>query len=170
MPLTPDLLDAARRVRLVLFDVDGVLTDGRLHYGASGEVMKTFHARDGHGLVLLRLAGLATGVLSGRDSEIVRTRMREVGARHVVQGSRDKSASLDRLLADTGLTAGQVAFMGDDVNDVAVLKRVGFSGAPSDAAAQALSVSMFVAAKPGGLGAAREFCDVILEAQGHAEH
>ena len=170
MARTPDLLAAARRVKLVLFDVDGVLTDGRLHYGPTGEVLKTFHARDGHGLVLLRLAGIATGVLSGRDSEIVRTRMREVGARHVIQGSRDKSASLDRLLVETGLTAEEVAFMGDDVNDVGVLGRVGLSAAPCDAAEEALAVSKFVATRAGGLGAAREFCDLILKARGHADH
>jgi len=169
MPLTPETLDdAARRIKLVLFDVDGVLTDGRLHYGPSGEVMKTLHARDGHGMVLLRSAGLVTGVLSGRDSEIVRTRMRELGARHVIQGSRDKSASLDRLLQSTGFTEEEIAFMGDDVNDVRVMERVGLSAAPCDAADEALAVADFVARKSGGLGAARELCDLILRACGHA--
>src|SRR4051794_37541105 len=119
MPLaTAPLLERARRVRLVLFDVDGVLTDGKLAYGPSGEALKTFDTRDGHGIVLLRIAGIPSGILSARESDIVRTRMRELGMRLESQGIRDKSAALDALLERGGVQAGDVAFMGDDVNDL----------------------------------------------------
>jgi 3-deoxy-D-manno-octulosonate 8-phosphate phosphatase (KDO 8-P phosphatase) len=160
------LEDRARRIRLVLFDVDGVLTDGQLTYGPSGEALKTFNTRDGHGIVLLRLAGIETGILSARDSEIVRARARELGIRLQSQGLRDKSVALDGLLARTGLTSDEVAFMGDDVNDLPALARVGLSAAPADAAAEVLGRADFVSSRAGGHGAARELCELILKAQG----
>jgi 3-deoxy-D-manno-octulosonate 8-phosphate phosphatase (KDO 8-P phosphatase) len=167
MPLDARELDArARRVRLVLFDVDGVLTDGQLTYGPSGEALKTFNVRDGHGIVLLRLAGIEPGILSARDSEIVRARARELGIRVQSQGLRDKSAALDILMKRTGVTPEEVAFMGDDVNDLPVIVRVGLSAAPPDAEPEVLASANFVASRPGGHGAARELCELILRAQG----
>jgi 3-deoxy-D-manno-octulosonate 8-phosphate phosphatase (KDO 8-P phosphatase) len=168
MPLDARTLqERARVIRLVLFDVDGVLTDGQLTYGPSGEALKTFNVRDGHGIVLLRLAGIPCGILSARESEIVRARMRELGIRIESQGMRDKSAALDLLLARTGVEASACAFMGDDVNDLPALTRVGLSAAPSTAAAEVLARADFVATHPGGHGAARELCELILRAQGH---
>lgn len=167
MPLdVPTLEGRARNIQLVLFDVDGVLTDGSLTYGPSGEALKTFHVRDGHGIVLLRLAGIRTGILSARDSEIVRARMRELGVTLLSQGQRDKSVGLDQLLQRAGVDASAVAFMGDDVNDLPVLARVGLSAAPADAEPDVLARVDFIAQRAGGQGAARDLCDLILRAQG----
>lgn len=167
--MTEDLLRRARAIRLVVFDVDGVLTDGLLTYGPSGEATKTFSVHDGHGLVLLRLAGLTTGILSARDSEVVRTRMRELGVRHVLQGWRDKAKGLETLLDTTGLEASQVAYMGDDVNDVPVLSRVGLAACPANARPEALAHAHFLATETGGRGAARALCELVLKAQGKWE-
>lgn len=163
--MTEELDARARRVRLVVFDVDGVLTDGLLTYGPSGEATKTFNVHDGHGLVLLRLAGIKTGILSARESEMVRTRMRELGVPHVLQGWRDKAKGLSLLLATTGLDASEVAYMGDDVNDVPVLSQVGLAACPSDARTEAKEHAHFIAQETGGRGAARALCELVLKAQ-----
>ncbi len=161
-----ELLVRARRVRLVAFDVDGVLTDGRLTYGPQGEALKTFHTRDGHGMVLLRLAGVPCAVLSARDSEIVRTRMRELGVFLLFQGERDKASGFERLCEAAGVLPDEIAYMGDDVNDIPVLERCGLAACPADAAAEALAHAHFVASQGGGCGAARELCDLVLAARG----
>src|SRR5690349_20462754 len=129
--MTP--LERARGVRLLALDVDGVLTDGGLWYGPDGEALKRFDVRDGHGIVLLREAGLPAAVLTARTSSMVEVRGRELGLRFVLQGRKDKSAGLDELLALASLTAAEVAYVGDDVNDLPVLERVGFSACPADA-------------------------------------
>lgn len=162
---TEQLLERAKRIRLVIFDVDGVLTDGRMTYGPNGEATKTFHVRDGHGIVLLRLAGLQTAILSARNSEIVRTRMRELGVKHLVLGERDKTLGLARILEATDVSADQAAFIGDDVNDVPVFPLVGLSACPADAAAEARERADFVTSSGGGQGAARELCELVLKAQ-----
>lgn len=152
-------------MRLCAFDVDGVLTDGRLVYGPQGEAFKTFNVRDGHGIVLLRLAGVECAVLSGRESEIVRTRMRELGVYRVYQGERDKADAFGRLCRAAAVTPSEVAYMGDDVNDVPVLERCALAACPADACAEAKERAHLVARAGGGLGAARELCDLILEAR-----
>ncbi len=154
----------------MVFDVDGVLTDGTLTYGPQGEALKTFSVHDGHGIVLLRQAGLTPAILSARDSEIVRTRMRELGVAHVLQGERDKRAGLARLLERTGCTAAEVAYIGDDVNDLPVLAEVGLSAAPADAVAEVRARVHLVSSRPGGKGAARELCELVLEAHGRWQH
>jgi 3-deoxy-D-manno-octulosonate 8-phosphate phosphatase (KDO 8-P phosphatase) len=167
MPLAPDVLAArARRIRLAVFDVDGVLTDGLLHYGPEGEAWKTFHVRDGHGIVLLRLAGVPSAVLTGRESEAVRARMRELGVRHVVTGCRDKGKGLEALLARAGVAAEEAAYMGDDVNDLPAFDRAGLSACPADADASLLARADLVVRAPGGRGAARELCDLLLAHRG----
>jgi 3-deoxy-D-manno-octulosonate 8-phosphate phosphatase (KDO 8-P phosphatase) len=167
MPLDAATIEErARNIQLVLFDVDGVLTDGTLTYGPGGEALKTFHVRDGHGIVLLRLAGVRSGILSARDSEIVRARMRELGVTLLSQGQRDKTVGLKDLLARSGVDASAVAFMGDDVNDLPVLTQVGLSAAPADAEPEVLDRVDFVASRVGGKGAARDLCDLILRARG----
>ena len=160
-----DIDARAKRIRLAIFDVDGVLTDGRMTYGPSGEVTKTFHVHDGHAFVLMRLADVPTAILSARDSDIVRARMRELGVRHVVQGARDKAAAFDRLLVRAGVSEAECSFMGDDVNDLPVLRRVGLAASPADGCVEARELSHLVAHAGGGLGAARELCEVILKAQ-----
>jgi len=164
--LATDALARARRVRMVIFDVDGVLTDGRLWYGPGGEELKAFHAFDGHGVKLLQLAGLATALLSGRQSTAVEERARELGIEHVVQGADDKQAAFRTLLRRLRLKQEASAYMGDDVVDLPVLKRCGFACAPHEAPEEVRRSAHYIASAPAGRGAAREVCEFILEAQG----
>lgn len=162
----PTLQRRAARVRLLGLDVDGVLTDGRLYFGARGETLKAFDVRDGFGLQLLRAAGVELAIITGRRSPIVATRARDLGIVHVLQGQRDKHAGLQRLLRATGVDAGECAFMGDDWPDLSVLAAVGLAAAVADAAPEVRRVAHWVAASPGGRGAVRELCTLILRAQG----
>ncbi len=156
----------AARVRLVVLDVDGVLTDGRLYYGPAGEALKAFDVRDGHGIKLLREAGLQVAILSARSSEIVATRARELGFHHVMQGQGDKAAGFARLLATTGLTAEACAYCGDDWPDLPVLRQAGFAATVADACDEAKSLAHWITPAPGGRGAVRQLAEFILRAQG----
>jgi 3-deoxy-D-manno-octulosonate 8-phosphate phosphatase (KDO 8-P phosphatase) len=158
------LVARAARIRLVLLDVDGVLTDGRLYYGPDGEALKAFDVKDGHGIVLLR-EQVDFGVISGRPGKASERRLQELRFKHLVFGERDKLAGYARL-ARLGLADDEVAYMGDDVNDVPLLRRVGLSACPADARPEVKEVVHFVARSPGGRGAVRELCDVILSAKG----
>ena len=164
--LAADAALRARRVRLVIFDVDGVLTDGRLWYGPKGDVMKVFHAFDGHGIKLLQYAGLVTAILSGRRSPAVTARAKELGIKHVLQGIDDKLAAFQKLLRKIRIKADDAAYMGDDLVDLPVLKRCGFACAPREAPEDVRHAAHFIPMAPAGHGAAREVCEFILEAQG----
>lgn len=164
--LAPDALARARRVRVVIFDVDGVLTDGRLWYGPGGEELKAFHAFDGHGIKLLLMAGLRTAILSGRRSQAVEERAKELGIEHVVQGADDKRKAFLSLLRKLKVKAERIAYMGDDVVDLPVLTRCGFACAPREAPEDVRHRVHFIPSAPAGHGAARETCEFILEAQG----
>ena len=157
------LLARARRVRLLLLDVDGVLTDGRLHYGPEGELMKSFDVKDGHGLVLLR-DHVELGVISGRPG-LSRKRLEELRVKHMVFAQRDKLAGYAEL-AHLGFADDEVAYMGDDVNDLGLLEKVGLSAAPADARPEVLRTVHWVARSPGGRGAVRELCELLLGARG----
>jgi 3-deoxy-D-manno-octulosonate 8-phosphate phosphatase (KDO 8-P phosphatase) len=159
-------LERASRVRLMLFDVDGVLTDGRLWYGASGEALKAFSAFDGHGVKLLLQSGTTVGLLSGRSSPAVTLRAAELGIAHVLQGIDDKLAAFDSLLAKLGVPAAETGFMGDDLIDLPVLRRCGFACAPREAPDLVRSHAHYVAHAPAGRGAAREICEFLMGAQG----
>jgi 3-deoxy-D-manno-octulosonate 8-phosphate phosphatase (KDO 8-P phosphatase) len=159
------LLTRAARVRLLLLDVDGVLTDGRLNYGEAGELMKSFDVRDGHGIVLLR-EHVELGVISGRPG-LARRRLEELRFRHLLFGQRDKLAGYAEL-AHLGIPDDAVAYMGDDVNDLGLLARVGLSACPCDAHPAVLAAADLVTRAPGGRGAVRELCDLILRAKGLA--
>jgi 3-deoxy-D-manno-octulosonate 8-phosphate phosphatase (KDO 8-P phosphatase) len=158
------LLARAAKVRLVLLDVDGVLTDGRLYYGAEGELMKAFDVKDGHGIVLLR-GHVDFGVISGRPGKATQRRLEELRFKHVIFGQLDKLAGYAQL-AHLGLEDGEVAYMGDDVNDLPLLRRVGLSAAPADARPEVREAVHFVARGEGGRGAVRELCDLIAAAKG----
>jgi len=158
------LLARAARIRLVLLDVDGVLTDGRLYFGAEGELMKAFDVRDGYGVVLLR-DHLDFGVISGRPGTATRRRLEELGFKHLVFSQVDKLASY-RQLAHLGFSDQEVAYMGDDVNDLPLLRQVGLSAAPADAMPAVRAAVHFVAGAPGGRGAVRELCDLLAAARG----
>ena len=164
--LASDALARARRVRLVIFDVDGVLTDGRLWYGPNGEELKAFHAFDGNGVKLLLAAGLKAAILSGRRSPAVAERAKELGIEHVVQGADDKKSAFRSLVRRLNIKAQAAAYMGDDVVDLGVLLRCGFACAPHEAPEEVRRRVHYVASASAGHGAAREVCEFILEAQG----
>ena len=166
---SPDALERARRVRLMVFDVDGVLTDGRLWYGPRGEELKVFHSLDGHGVKLLLQAGIAAGILSGRSSAAVALRAAELGVAHVLQGIEDKRAAFAALLARLGLEPREAGYMGDDLPDLPVLAHCGFACAPREACAEVLRGAHYVASAPAGGGAAREVCDFLLRSQGRMQ-
>ena len=164
--LASDALARARRVRMVIFDVDGVLTDGRLWYGPGGEELKAFHGFDGQGVKLLIMAGLKTGLISGRDSGAVSERARELGIEHVIQGAEDKQSAFRTLLRRLRVKQDVVAYMGDDFVDLPVLLRCGFACAPHEAPEAVRRCVHYIASAHAGHGAAREVCEFILEAQG----
>ena len=164
-----DAIERARAVRLALFDVDGVLTDGRLFYGPGGEAMKVFNILDGHGLKMLARSGVVTGLLSGRASEAAAARARELGIVHVILGADDKLAHFERLLAALGLKASQCAFVGDDLPDAPVLERCGLAVAVANAVPEVKALAHLVTQATGGNGAVREFCEFVMRAQGTLE-
>ena len=152
-------------IRLLLFDVDGVLTDGVVLMHADGSEAKGFHIRDGAAMVWAQRAGLTVGWLSARTSGATTHRAAQLAIRLVVQGATSKLAAYERILRDTGLSDNAVAYMGDDLLDLPVLVRVGLSAAPSDAAAEVLSRVHWVSSRAGGRGAVREFIEMVLRAQ-----
>lgn len=153
------------RIELLIVDVDGVLTDGRLYFAAGGESLKVFHVRDGHGLKLLMNAGVAVAVLSGRRSRAVAARMRELRVRHVVQGCADKVAALHRLTARLGVDPLNCACICDDTPDLPLMSAVGVAGAVADAHPLVRSAAHWLAKAKGGRGAVRELCDAVLRAR-----
>ena len=161
--------ERARQVRLMVFDVDGVLTDGGLRYGSDGEVFKTFNVLDGHGIKLLQQSGIKTAIISARQSPIVARRAADLGISIVLQGIHDKRSAFETLLAETGLSAQDCGFMGDDVIDLPVMTRVAFAVSVPNGHAEVRSRAHYVAQASGGLGAVREVCDFILRAQDNYE-
>jgi 3-deoxy-D-manno-octulosonate 8-phosphate phosphatase (KDO 8-P phosphatase) len=159
------LLERARRVRLLVLDVDGVLTDGRLHITARGEETKVFHVRDGSGLVAVQRAGITVAIISGRDSPAVTRRAEELGIVHVRQGVSDKRAALDALLQQLQLTEDALACVGDDTPDLPMLERATLAVAVADAHPTARAAAHWVTSAAGGHGAVREVCDLLLTAR-----
>lgn len=153
-------------MRAAIFDVDGVLTDGRLYIGEAGEVFKAFHVLDGHGLKLLAQVGITPIIITGRDSPAVRRRVADLGLAHAHYGVSDKLAVAERVLAQHGLIWPQVAVIGDDWPDLPLLARAGLACAPPNAHAEARALAHHVTAARGGEGAAREFSDLLLAASG----
>ena len=158
--------DRLKNIKLLLLDVDGVLTDGRIIFDSNGIESKFFNVKDGHGIKLLQRAGIEVGIVSGRKSQVVTNRAAELGIARVFQGTLDKLAVYREIRAETGLADDQIAFMGDDVIDIPVLSRVGFAAAPADAVEEVLPHVHFVARNRGGWGAVRELCDLVLKGQG----
>jgi 3-deoxy-D-manno-octulosonate 8-phosphate phosphatase (KDO 8-P phosphatase) len=163
LPLTA--AERASRVKLMIFDVDGVLTDGSLMFTAEGDYMKAFNSMDGHGLKLLREAGIETAIITGRRSVIVERRAHDLKIAHVRQGAADKAVVFADLLAATGLTADVCGYMGDDWPDLSVMTQCGFAAAPANAHPEVIARAHWVSEARGGNGAAREVCDAILRAQ-----
>jgi 3-deoxy-D-manno-octulosonate 8-phosphate phosphatase (KDO 8-P phosphatase) len=153
------------RIELLILDVDGVLTDGRLYFGARGEALKVFHVRDGHGIKLLMAAGVAVAAVSGRRSGAVAARLRELRVPHVVQGCNDKVAALQRLTQRLDLDPLNCACICDDTPDLPLMSAVGVAGAVADAHPVVLSAAHWIARANGGQGAVRELCDAMLRAR-----
>ena len=156
---------ALGRVQLLVLDVDGVLTDGRLFYGARGEVLKAFNVKDGHGLKQVAAAGITVAIISGRKSAAVSRRARELGIRHVTQGADDKVAALTRLAKSRSIALDHCACVGDDTPDAPMLQAAGLAIAVADAHRDALAVADLVTSRPGGHGAVREVCDWLMDAR-----
>jgi 3-deoxy-D-manno-octulosonate 8-phosphate phosphatase (KDO 8-P phosphatase) len=163
----PELLLRAQGVRVLLLDVDGVLTDGGLYFGAEGEVLKRFHTLDGHGLKLLAGAGIVPAVISGRDSAALRTRLSALGLTHLRLGTEDKLPAAQALLQELQADWSQAAAIGDDWPDLPLLRRARFACAPPGAHPEVRAVASHVTRAPGGQGAVRELCDLLLAAGGH---
>ncbi|MGM9516655.1 KdsC family phosphatase [Roseateles sp. DB2] len=153
-------------LKAAIFDVDGVLTDGRIYIGEGGESFKAFSTLDGHGLKLLDQGGITPLIITGRDSPAVRRRVADLGLKHAVYGARDKLAVAEPLLAQMGLDWSQVAAMGDDWPDLPLMCRAAFACAPAQAHPEVLAIAHHVTRAPGGHGAARECCDLLLMACG----
>ncbi|MCH4561634.1 MULTISPECIES: KdsC family phosphatase [Halomonas] len=165
--LDTQLVDRLRRVRLLALDVDGVLTDGRLYFQADGIEIKAFHTHDGHGLKLLKRAGLEVALITGRDSPMVSRRAAALGIKHLYQGVEKKLPMLRELCTRLGLELDQVAYCGDDLPDAGAIKRAGVGISVPGAPAYIRRHADWVTDSPGGHGAVREICDVLLQAQGH---
>jgi 3-deoxy-D-manno-octulosonate 8-phosphate phosphatase (KDO 8-P phosphatase) len=165
VPARPSYRSALRSITFLLLDVDGVLTDGRVTYSDDGRETKSFHVRDGFGIVALRAHGCRVGIITGRTSEVVSRRARELGLDEVVQGAQDKRKVYEAIKQRHGLTDREIAYIGDDEPDLEVLGCVGFSAAPADAHGSVKKAVMYVCSRKGGEGAVREVTDLILGAQ-----
>ncbi|XVN17543.1 HAD family hydrolase [Pseudomonas corrugata] len=166
--MNADLLQRAKDIKLAVFDVDGVLTDGRLYFLEDGSEFKTFNTLDGQGIKMLMAAGVQTAIISGRKTPVVERRAKNLGIPHLYQGREDKLVVLDELLGQLNLSYEQVAYLGDDLPDP-VIRRVGLGMAVANAAGFVREHAHGVTAARGGEGAAREFCELILRAQGRLE-
>ncbi|HEX8267907.1 MAG TPA: HAD hydrolase family protein [Pyrinomonadaceae bacterium] len=156
----------AARIKLLLMDCDGVLTDGRITLLTGGDEQKTFHVRDGHGLVLLHRAGLRSGIISGRRSSLVDRRAKELGIEFVRQGTWNKIEDFEEILGQAGTALEETAFVGDDVTDIPLMLRVGLAVAVADAVPETKQAAHLITKENGGNGAVREVTDLILQAQG----
>ncbi|MEP7243193.1 MAG: 3-deoxy-manno-octulosonate-8-phosphatase KdsC [Gammaproteobacteria bacterium] len=152
-------------IQLLVLDVDGVLTDGRIYFGPRGEVLKVFDVRDGYGIKLLMKAGVQVAIITGRRSAMVAARAKELGIKHVFQGAQDKLPVFERLCKKLKLTAAQCAYVGDDVVDVPVMEAVGLSFAVADAHPEALKAADMATPNAGGRGAVRDICDLLIAAR-----
>jgi 3-deoxy-D-manno-octulosonate 8-phosphate phosphatase (KDO 8-P phosphatase) len=160
-----DAVERARAVKLMIFDVDGVLTDGRLWYGPGGEALKSFHAFDGHGIKMLSSSGVRVALLSGRSSGAVTARAAELGIEHLLQGIEHKRPAFEALLVRLGLAAEQAGYMGDELVDLPVLLSCGFACTTREAPADVRKRVHYIPAAAAGSGAARETCEFVMRAQ-----
>ncbi len=167
--LDPAVRERAAKIRLLVFDVDGVLTDGALFLGDDGQEYKAFHSRDGHGMKMLQRNGVELAIITGRTSRVVALRMESLGIGHVYQGQLDKLPAYETLKEKLGLSSEQVAYMGDDVVDLPIMRRAGLAIAVNDAHPLVLDNAHWRTARPGGRGAAREACEMLMQTQNTLE-
>lgn len=160
-----ELKAIASKIKLVIFDVDGVMTDGSLTFDENGVEYKTYNTKDGLGVVMLRLAGIVPAIITARNNGTVSHRAKILGIAELYQDQRNKEEALDKLIAKYNLSYDEVAYMGDDLPDICILEKVGLSSCPADAVEEVLAVSKFISTKGGGKGAVRELADFILKSQ-----
>ncbi|MFT7223898.1 MAG: 3-deoxy-D-manno-octulosonate 8-phosphate phosphatase (KDO 8-P phosphatase) [Cellvibrionaceae bacterium] len=167
--LSDEILQRARQIKVLVLDVDGVMTDGKLIFTNGGEEIKTFNVKDGHGIKSLQNIGLPVAIITGRCSDIVARRAKELGIRHLIQGREDKLTALEELLAsvDNVSEFQHIAYMGDDYPDLPVIRRVGFGTSPADGHWVVKQNSHWISDFNGGGGAVRQLCDLLMLAQGH---
>lgn len=169
MSIDENIIQRAKKIRLALFDVDGVFTDGNIHIDSHGKEIKTFNTQDGHGIRLLQHHGIKVGVITGRSSEALEHRMRDLEVAHVIQGSIDKYSAFAQLLKELNLATEQVSFAGDDIVDLQVMSHVGLSIAVANAHNFVKQHAHWETSKHGGHGAVREICELLLDSQGLLE-
>jgi 3-deoxy-D-manno-octulosonate 8-phosphate phosphatase (KDO 8-P phosphatase) len=163
--ISEDIRARAGKIKLLLMDCDGVLTDGRLYYNERGEEIKAFNIKDGYGIASLHRAGIMTGIITGRTFDGLNKRVEELGTRFLRQGCRDKVEEFKNIIADAGVTAEETAYVGDDIPDLELLKLAGFSAAVADSAAELFGHVHYITEKPGGFGAVREIANLILSSR-----
>jgi 3-deoxy-D-manno-octulosonate 8-phosphate phosphatase (KDO 8-P phosphatase) len=159
------LEERAKKIKLLLMDCDGVLTDGRLYYGENGESLKVFHVRDGQGIVMWHQAGFQTGIITGRDSAIVKTRANELGIKYIKVGSQNKEKDFADIFAKSGLNLYEIAYIGDDLPDIGLMEKVGFAITVKDAATEVKPFANYITKSMGGFGAVREVIDLLLSSK-----
>ena len=164
-----DILEKASRIRLLILDVDGVLTDGSLFLGDDGQEYKAFNSRDGHGIKMLQKHGVIVAIITGRTSQVVEHRMANLGVKHVYQGKLEKLPAYEELAAKLGIPAEETAYVGDDVVDLPVMRKIGLAIAVQDAHPLVQAHSHWQTPSHGGRGAARDVCEMLMEAQGVLE-
>ena len=169
MALPSNILERAKAIRLALFDVDGVLTDGKIYIDSNGNELKSFNTHDGHGIRLLQHYGVEVGVITGRQSKALEYRMQDLNVKHVYQGSTNKFDVFEKLLSNLSLNEKQTSFVGDDIVDLQIMSRCGFAIAVANADAFVKQHAHYETKASGGNGAVREVCELILEAQGLLE-
>lgn len=163
--ITEELLRKAKKVKLLLMDCDGVLTDGRLYYSDKGEELKVFNVKDGQGIVMWHQAGYESGIISGRSSKVIFTRATELGVHYIKVGSQDKAKDFEEIFEKAKVQADEVAYVGDDIPDIKLMKKVGFPIAVADAAEEVILQAYYVTKAVGGFGAVREITDLLLTAR-----
>jgi len=164
--IRPDAAEKAKNIRLFLVDVDGVLTDGGIVYDVEGREIKRFHVRDGHGIKMLQRAGVEVGIITGRTSEVVAVRAKELGISIVLQGAADKVAAWKEIISGKGISPLETAYVGDDIVDVPLMRRVGFAASVADAEDYVREAADFVSARSGGQGAVREIIEFVMRSSG----
>ena len=164
--LKKDVKEIAKKIKLLAFDVDGVMTDGSVTYDENGVEYKTFNVKDGHGLVRMTKSGFITAIITARNNGTVKHRAENLNITEVYQGQKYKLPALEEIMAKYGLTYENVSYMGDDIPDICILEKVGLACCPNDAVAEVQEICNFKSSYIGGRGAVRELCDFILDAQG----
>lgn len=163
--LKGNVLELAKKIKLLAFDVDGVMTDGSVTYDENGVEYKTFNVKDGHGIVRANKSGFITAIITARNNGTVQHRAENLKITEIYQGQKYKLPALEEIMSKYGFTYENVAYMGDDIPDICILEKVGIASCPNDAVDEVLNICNFISSKNGGRGAVRELCDYILEAQ-----